>query len=312
LIIAFADPRFEDSSMDAHTLLDALPMAVARLDPAGRITAVNAAWRSLAARHPGGAGINPVGVDYVALCAHAATAGEPGLATLTAGLRRLLAGEVREVEHEYGCPIKGLNRWFRVEVSPVPDGGALVIHSDITRHRRAVERAERRASVDPLTHALNRRGFRDQLKRRLRTTTQGAAGALLMLDLDEFKPVNDTLGHSAGDQFLVRIAGRLRGVLRADDLVGRLGGDEFVVFADGVTTSNGLVALTERVRAAIEQPLRLDTWRLDPRVSVGGLVVDPTTTSADAALGLADGHMYRDKRARRLPVLSLGERASAA
>ena len=119
-------------------------------------------------------------------------------------------------------------------------GGAVVLVEDITERRNAEARISHLARYDELTALPNRVNFRDEIGRLL-ASPAGAEqlSALLFVDLDQFKQVNDTLGHPCGDQLLCAVAGRLREMLRPEDFVARFGGDEFVVFQQNIKSARG-------------------------------------------------------------------------
>jgi diguanylate cyclase (GGDEF)-like protein len=119
--------------------------------------------------------------------------------------------------------------------------------------------------------------------------------ALLFLDLDRFKTVNDSLGHAVGDELLVAIAGRLRAVLRPEDTVARLGGDEFAILVDDVNAPGDVFALAERVLAAFDAPFRLEEREITIRCSIGVVLASGGHQSANDLLRDADVAMYRAK-----------------
>jgi diguanylate cyclase (GGDEF)-like protein len=166
---------------------------------------------------------------------------------------------------------------------------------DLAAANRRAEAAERAALHDALTGAVNRRGIEAVHHHR-------AAGslpyALVLLDLDRFKQVNDSLGHDIGDAVLVETATRLSGVTHGDDLVGRLGGDEFCVIAAG-RTAEASQALAARVSAAMRAPIVIDA-SLTVRVtaSVGLVYAQPGDPVAEV-MHAADRALYRAKRAGR-------------
>jgi diguanylate cyclase (GGDEF)-like protein/PAS domain S-box-containing protein len=182
-------------------------------------------------------------------------------------------------------------------------GGVICNARDVTEARELQDRLRYQASHDPLTELANRALFDDQVRAALRPATDGGA-AVLVLDLDDFKLVNDTLGHHAGDALLVAVAGRLRGCARPGDTVARLGGDEFGVLLPGgsLPTAN-LVA--DRIRAAFADPVTVDGHELTIRASVGLAVGGPGET-ADALQRSADAAMYATKRSNRAASGSLG------
>ena len=116
------------------------------------------------------------------------------------------------------------------------------------------------------------------------------------MDLDRFKAVNDSLGHDAGDQLLVAVARRLQDAVRPADTVARLAGDEFVVLCDGVSDAGGAVAAAERLRAALVEPVRLDTDLVHVTASIGIALADGSTNTPEALLQASDVAMYRAKQ----------------
>jgi diguanylate cyclase (GGDEF)-like protein len=149
----------------------------------------------------------------------------------------------------------------------------------------------RRALHDPLTGLPNRAMLDLRFE-------EGGVGAVLMLDLDHFKDVNDTYGHDAGDLVLREVATRLLASCRPEDLVVRVGGDEFVVVIGGVVTDDALESTAQRLRHALAEPIVLP----DAVVSVGASVGAVPSALGDAPehlLAEADRRMYQGKRSRR-------------
>jgi diguanylate cyclase (GGDEF)-like protein len=151
------------------------------------------------------------------------------------------------------------------------------------------------AHIDPLTGLPNRRAFMAQLAE----AVLEQPGALLFIDLDGFKGVNDTLGHNAGDELLAVVAARLLGCNRSGDLVARLGGDEFVILSRPVENEVQLRRLAERVREAFAEPVTVAGTTLRVQLSVDGTLYTTGDPSEDV-LNRADSAMYRVKRARQL------------
>jgi diguanylate cyclase (GGDEF)-like protein len=158
------------------------------------------------------------------------------------------------------------------------------------------------ADTDPLTGLPNRRCFVEQLESALAAGPESEpVGALLFMDLDGFKAVNDTLGHAAGDELLRVVAARLSACVRETDVVSRLGGDEFTVLLGGPHTDFAVREFASRVLATFEEPIELGGPLVHARPSIGGVLVC-AGGDADEALRLADDAMYRAKAAggRRL------------
>lgn len=171
---------------------------------------------------------------------------------------------------------------------------------------RAVEISEkeaaltRLASTDSLTSLANRRSFTAQLDREiLRMSRSGEPSALMMLDLDFFKSVNDRHGHAVGDAVLMHLAAVARSTVRAIDLVGRIGGEEFAVLMPGTDLHTGVLA-AERLRRAVEgSPSPTDAGSVAVTISIGVTVLGVPGDSADRALGRADNALYAAKAGGR-------------
>jgi diguanylate cyclase (GGDEF)-like protein len=176
---------------------------------------------------------------------------------------------------------------------------------DVTERREYEARLRHLADHDALTGLLNRRAFEESLEAHVaRARRYGAAGALLLLDLDGFKDVNDTLGHHAGDALLIRVAGALGDRLRETDVLARLGGDEFAVL---LPMESGEAA--ELVARALVDVVRgLDAG---VTVSVGVAVVDSGEVTAEGLMIDADRAMYAAKGAGRDGVRVHGPRADS-
>lgn len=155
----------------------------------------------------------------------------------------------------------------------------------------------RRTLHDELTGLPNRALFWEHLSHRLAVVDRRETGfAVLFLDVDDFKGVNDTLGHAAGDRLLVEVASRLRAALRAGDTAARLGGDEFVVLLDDVATQEAALVVTERLCAALCAPYEIGTDRRIVTASIGVALGVQGFRTADEVVAAADRAMYEAKR----------------
>jgi diguanylate cyclase (GGDEF)-like protein len=178
---------------------------------------------------------------------------------------------------------------------PMAGGGAVVLLEDITERRNAEARISHLARYDELTALPNRVNFRDEIGR-LIAVQQGAdqLSALLFVDLDQFKQVNDTLGHPCGDQLLCAVADRLREMLRPEDFVARFGGDEFVVFQQNIHSGEDAAVLARRIVDRLSERYKIDNHLVEIGASVG-IAMTTAGLSADTLLKNADMALYRAK-----------------
>jgi len=185
---------------------------------------------------------------------------------------------------------------LEVRGRPLPMGGIITCYTDITKRKRAEETIRRMALEDPLTGLPNRTQFRRRLTDALHQAERtGLLVGLLMMDLDNFKNVNDTLGHPAGDQLLKEVAARLTDCARKTDTVARLGGDEFVIIATNVPTYASFMTLAERIIEEIAFPFDLGSVEVRTGVSIGLAVFPNETKDGDQLLANADLALYRAK-----------------
>ncbi|WP_184430953.1 diguanylate cyclase domain-containing protein [Roseospira goensis] len=205
--------------------------------------------------------------------------------------------------------------WLRINVVTDESGGIagyVAIFSDITFRRRAEQELLRQATTDPLTGLANR-----QLFTRLLTSTVEQAtryqrdAALLFLDLDGFKAVNDTAGHSTGDAVLREIGGRLRGAVRISDEVARLGGDEFVVILPEVRGREAAAAVAEKLLQETTRPFAEDLTGMRLTASIGIAMIPDDGVSYESLLHAADAAMYQAKRAGKNAIRFFSGHAAA-
>jgi diguanylate cyclase (GGDEF)-like protein/PAS domain S-box-containing protein len=176
--------------------------------------------------------------------------------------------------------------------------GIVLTARDIDERRAFEEQLRHRAFHDPLTQLANRALFYDRIEHALtRESRDDQQVALMFLDLDDFKVVNDEMGHAVGDELLVGVAGRLRGALRSADTVARLGGDEFGVLLEHIAGPNDVVQAAERVLARFEEPFLVHGEPHRVSLSIGIAVTGNGERSVDEMLRQADLAMYAAKRA---------------
>ena len=190
----------------------------------------------------------------------------------------------------------GTTIWVRVHVGVIREGGATQFYAiqieDITDRKAAESRLAHEAAHDALTGLPNRHAFAERVAAVL---DGGNQPALLFIDLDRFKLVNDTLGHPAGDELLIAVARRLRSSTRGSEVVARTGGDEFVVLADPATSLAGAERLAQRLQAALAAPFQISGRSLFLTASIGIAVAGSEMASAEDTMRDADLAMYRAK-----------------
>ncbi len=185
---------------------------------------------------------------------------------------------------------------LEVHLQPVTGGRWAVAFEDVTARRAAEAEAEAMARRDPLTGLPNRLLLRERLQEalgRLRRSREGCA--VLLIDLDRFKPVNDTLGHPMGDALLKKVADRLRSTVRPTDTVARIGGDEFVILQTGVREASDTQALARRLVDLVGRTYMVDGHLLTIGASVGVALAPGDGSEADTLLKNADLALYRAK-----------------
>jgi diguanylate cyclase (GGDEF)-like protein/PAS domain S-box-containing protein len=196
----------------------------------------------------------------------------------------------------------GMPQLVQASISVVRDDAGMPTHyvmvfSDITRSRADAERAAYLAYHDPLTGLANRIAFLDAIRRALaRSAREHTCVAVLYIDLDGFKPVNDSLGHAAGDELLKQVGARLSDAVRKADVVARLGGDEFAVLLDEVGGSAECVALGEKLLALLARAYSLSGYELFLSASIGISLASDGDTDGETLLKNADVAMYEAKR----------------
>ena len=191
--------------------------------------------------------------------------------------------------------------WTAVTTSSVLDdhgnpANYIVSAVDMTDLKIAHERMEQLALFDSLTNLANRRLFEDRLGQALQSVSRRDSQiALLFLDLDEFKQINDRLGHDAGDLLLLTVAERLKSCVRAQDTVARLGGDEFTILLHDVVDPKDLTMIAENILASLKAPIRLNSQEVIISTSIGITTAPNDALTQDALMKNADLALYRAK-----------------
>jgi len=186
-------------------------------------------------------------------------------------------------------------RVFSIVRNPIAGGGWIATHEDITDRQRAEERIVHMARHDALTDLPNRTMLRERLDHELKRVKRGECLAVLCLDLDHFKSVNDTLGHPIGDELLKVVAERLRRCTREPDTIARLGGDEFAIIMTGMERPTDAVALAKRIRESITKPYHIDGHQILADISIGVSLAPMDASEPDQLLKNADMALYGAK-----------------
>jgi diguanylate cyclase (GGDEF)-like protein len=208
-------------------------------------------------------------------------------------LSEIESSQARDIVTTDPDPIRG--RSLSWTFQPMAGGGAVVLLEDITERRNAEAKISHLARYDELTALPNRVNFRDEIERLLLAPHDAdQLSALLFIDLDQFKQVNDTLGHPCGDQLLCLVADRLREMLRPEDFVARFGGDEFVVFQQNIHSNEAAAVLARRIVDRLSERYKIDNHLVEIGASVGIAMTSPDI-SADTLLKNADMALYRAK-----------------
>jgi diguanylate cyclase (GGDEF)-like protein len=229
--------------------------------------------------------------DIVAACVSAGS--------ISAASGMLIVSEIDNSQVGYittADPTSASGRALSWTFQPMAEGGTVVLLEDITERRNAEARISHLARYDELTALPNRVNFRDEIERLLAISHDAARlSALLFVDLDQFKQVNDTLGHPCGDELLCAVADRLREMLRPEDFVARFGGDEFVVFQQNIKSDEDAAGLARRIVDRLSERYEIDNHLVEIGASVGIAMTSPPGISADTLLKNADMALYRAK-----------------
>ena len=208
---------------------------------------------------------------------------------------RMLVDRHRRSAHPFEQRL-GDGRWIRVSKRQTKDGRIVGIITDISEQKRSEATIERMAMEDDLTGLPNRVQFQNKLRDAIANSNRtGHLTGLMLLDLDQFKHVNDTLGHPAGDTLLKKVALRVSAVLRDTDTFARLGGDEFAVIATNVEMPDGIGILGQRILDAFTKPFVIDGKQVHTSTSIGATIYPHDWGDTDQLLRNADLALYRAK-----------------
>jgi diguanylate cyclase (GGDEF)-like protein/PAS domain S-box-containing protein len=283
--------QLEANQARLRTITDNVPVLIAHLGSERRYVFANAVHQSWLGKPSeqilGKTMEEAFGADY--------------LAPQAAALELAWTGQASQCEHE-SVP-KNTTRIAHTTFLPqLRDGavvGVYVLTTDATASRMHERSLHALAHTDTLTGLPNRRHFEGALRSSGRSTRAGCGTALLYLDVDHFKQINDRHGHAVGDAVLVEFAQRLRTAVRGSDLVSRLAGDEFTVLLNDVTGAADVELVARKILAAMRQPFALDALVLQVGTSIGAALADQPDPAPARLLDTADRALYAAKQAGR-------------
>ncbi len=286
-----AEEYLEEQNHRFHAALNNMPHGLSMFDSDRRLIVCNRRYQEMY-RLP--AELTAAGTSLDALMEYRATTGQRPLES-----ESFHQEQVQRSGSGSACTYKVAledGRTLQIDYEPMANGGWVTTHQDITEATRAEARITYLARHDWLTELPNRLQFRDVLDDALVNVNCGTNKvALISIDLDQFKAVNDTLGHPAGDELLKAVSMRLRHCVRKSDIVARLGGDEFAIIRSDAADRQGLSALASRLIERLSEPFRIGDDEVTIGTSVGIAIAPDHGADFDTLLKSADLALYRAK-----------------
>jgi diguanylate cyclase (GGDEF)-like protein/PAS domain S-box-containing protein len=280
-----------------RAIFDSVDTHLAVLDRTGIIVDANEHWLGHVRSGEADMKDATIGDDYLAFLRIGETEESRAVAD---GIQAVLDHARPSFNFEFPLEREDGRRWYQLSVEPLrsPDGGVVVGHRDITERRRVEEALEHQALHDMVTELPNRTLLRDRLRQAIlaarRTSTQVA---LLFIDLDRFKDLNDTFGHQAGDNVLREVGERFVAAVRSSDTVARLGGDEFAVLIPLARDRDEAVMVARRVIASLQEPFNVEGESAFIEASIGIVLCPEHGEDVQTLMRRADVAMYAAKRA---------------
>jgi len=286
-----------DPSAFADALIESINEGIVRTDVSGLVVSMNAQALEMLGVESGLGIIGQPGSSIVGLLSSEGSR----MSSEEHPLSRALQGMTVTGEHwVLERPDHG-RRQVSVSARLLPfsaGNGAILFLRDVTAEAEEEARLTRLAMYDSLTGLANRNLLQEHLERALRNhRDHGERVVMVLLDLDDFKSVNDRYGHSVGDDVLVTVAGRIQHAVRSTEVAARIGGDEFVVVYTGAA-SDELDLIQERIRKALLAPYRVGNLVINVGASIGSVIANRLLDSPDSLLARADAEMYRRKQSR--------------
>jgi diguanylate cyclase (GGDEF)-like protein len=274
------------------TALNNMPHGLCMFGPDGCLAVMNNRFTAMMALPDDMVHLGASFSEVVSACVRARSLSPENADEIVCEIEGSKAAEIITVNNE-----RRSERALSWNFQPMAGGGTVVLVEDITERRNAEAKIHHMARFDELTGLPNRLNFRNQIEQLLaQPIAEAPLSALLFIDLDQFKQVNDTLGHPSGDTLLCAVTARLRGLLRPQDLVARFGGDEFVVFQRNIHSAEDAASLARRIVSRLSERYEVDQHLVEIGASVGIALTQPSgSASADTLLKNADMALYRAK-----------------
>jgi len=291
-------PLFEGERF-SREILDAIPEHIAILDRSGKILTVNKAWREFARMNYQVPHRSLEGDNYLELCRQASRHGNSEIEAFSRGITAVLDGTMFEFSMEFPCTIDNKTQWFLARISRFAGAGqqrVVITQSPITELKQAEKEIEKLAYYDSLTGLPNRLLLQDRLHYALDWAKRESESlAVMFLDLDHFKLINDSLGHSAGDQLLIAVSERLQRCIRKTDTVARLGGDEFVILLPNIKRISDVSNLAQKVLHSLMSPFKIRDREIFTSTSIGISLCPDDGEDEETLIRNADLAMYQAK-----------------
>ena len=291
----------------AAAVINALSSHICVIDKNGVIVAVNRSWQNFAIENPPVSNYTGVGTDYLQVCRNAKGPGSEGAEKFAFGVQAILEGDSKMFQMEYPCHSPTKNRWFLGRVTPLKtrQQGAVISHATITDRKMLEFKLERLALIDSLTNLPNRRYFLKIANLEVeRVRRFGQAAAVVMMDLDHFKAINDTYGHAAGDETLRWLSRACKKTLRKTDIFARFGGEEFVIVLPGTNETDACYVAELLRRVICETPVERVKKQFGITASFGVSEIRAGDKTVDECLSRADAALYAAKEEGRNCVMS--------
>jgi diguanylate cyclase (GGDEF)-like protein len=285
-------------------VIDTIPEHVAVIDGAGYIQFVNSGWTDFGKSNAGRINIDWLGLSYLDECDKSGAAGDCFGVAAGNGVREVIGGQKSEFYLEYPCHSLNKQRWFMMRVTPFTLHGVgyfVVSHQNITERKIAEQKVLNLSRIDGLTDIPNRRYFDEFLKNEWRRCARAKIPlSLAIIDLDHFKLLNDSYGHQAGDECLVRVGNLLKSFARRPaDLCSRYGGEEFAIIWPETSNNQAELFAGEILKliSGLNIPNKQSPTKPMLTASIGLATMFPSEENHESAIiGKADKLLYHAKK----------------